>query len=159
MKKIIYQLVLILLCFCATACGWECTEFLKLHNNSHKAIYVVAKQGKTDTVYSSLSNCVIDHIFPNDYEFVAEWNGRKEQGPNDFSWGADTLRIMIFREVHDYYRETDTLNLYNVVLARYDVSYNDIKNLKFDLTYPPTENMRYIHMYPTYEEIIEKYQQ
>lgn len=33
------------------------------------------------------------------------------------------------------------------ILARYDVTINDIESLDWSLTYPPTEEMSYIHMY------------
>jgi len=42
---------------------------------------------------------------------------------------------------------------YNV-LARYDVTEEDMDNLEWSLEYPPTEAMRNVHMYPSFDEIV-----
>lgn len=154
MKKIIYQLALICIGLFLTSCDWNKTESLMLHNNTSDAIYHVTIGGKRDTIYNTLSNCYVNHIFPKEWQNIHSWKCGHGDGPDNFSNGADTLRIMIIREVYDYYWISDTANIYNVFLVRYDLSYNDIEKLKFKLTYPPTPEMKYIHMYPPYEEIM-----
>ena len=42
---------------------------------------------------------------------------------------------------------------YNV-LARYDVTEEDMDNLEWSLEYPPSEAMRNVHMYPSFDEIV-----
>ena len=62
----------------------------------------------------------------------------------------DTLCLFIF--------DADTFNTYSweeikygyKILQRYDISHENIKNLKFNISYPPTGAMKNMKMYPPY---------
>lgn len=66
----------------------------------------------------------------------------------------DLLMVFIWNK-DDVYDQNGVYS--GPIIARYDLTLDDLTLLDWEISFPPNESMRNIHMYPPYEDIIAKY--
>ena len=49
--------------------------------------------------------------------------------------------------------DLETIQKDYMILARYDITQDDIERLDWKISYPPTEEMSTMHMYPPYKDV------
>ena len=127
---------------------------LLLDNNSDDEIKVYFDEDSVyneiypDTLISDFSKDWLSNSFSpksmrNDISSSSNWksvfDGRAPQDTLSlFIFASDTLAKYSWEEVRKGYK----------VLARYDLSLEDLERLNFELSYPPDNRMQGIKMYP-----------
>ena len=68
----------------------------------------------------------------------------------------DTLSVFIlsFDTLKKYGYED--VRVHNRIMVRYDLSYDEVRDMNWDFYYPPREFMKNMKMYPPYSEIMKK---
>ena len=120
------------------------TQIIKIYFNSevnHRFVY-------PDTLITNFQNRVyFENYLPfserNEIISVASWRETyKNKASQDtlylFIFASDTLAKYSWEEIRKGYK----------VLARYDLSLEDLERLNFELSYPPDNRMQGIKMYP-----------
>lgn len=153
MKRIIY--ILLLFCLCtSTACHKEDDNdhyCIRFHNLADNSIYVSRKglYNRQDTI------AIYSFYFPLEYLKINP-NEINLKSLRATSWEAvftdkrfcpiDTLMIFVF----DAEKVEVGKNAKESVIARYDVSLEDLQRNHWLLSFPPNENMVTIKMWPPY---------
>ncbi|MFA5971945.1 MAG: hypothetical protein WC780_06310 [Lentimicrobiaceae bacterium] len=144
MKKALFFLILVVaLSAINSNCKREsedCHYFIKMQNNSNKAIYIRDYGSYPDTIsFKYDPNPALD---PSSYKLVA--SGVKEYGSkndcieNKFKYYilSDTLMIFIFDAQTLETTPWDTVCKKYMVLKRYDLSLADLQRMNWTITYP-----------------------
>ena len=162
MKYLHLLFVILIIPLLASRC-LECgVVSVKLKNNSGSGIVGISACSRTgfsypDTLLPEIPGFDINFAYiktpPKTGQVVFDGECSFTRALEDYT-SSDTLSVFIF--------DTDTLlNLaweeirggYKI-LARYDLSADDLDSLGGVLYYPPTESMKNVHMYPPYDAII-----
>ena len=148
MKKIKFILLVITIIFIVTGCP----DFLgniyriKIHNKTNDAIRFYINYNYSDTSISQNKPVLLDLIRPQRFVYFDSKKKWEEVlvPPNDtmsiFFFSESVVNTHTWEEIRDSY----------LILKRYDLSYYDLKYLKWEVTYPPTEKMKNMRMYPPY---------
>jgi hypothetical protein len=87
------------------------------------------------------------------------WTVQSNDSFDDVSeWGTWKERFSKIEKLSVFIFHTDTLNKYTweevrdgyMILKRYDMSLDDLKQCNFTVTYPPNEIMKNVKMHPPY---------
>ena len=89
--------------------------------------------------------------------WTSSWKNEKELihslSPSDtvsiFIFHTDTLMAYPWETIRDEYK----------ILVRYDLNWEDIRNVNYHILYPPTYEMERMHMWPPFKDVIARYQQ
>ena len=165
MKKYIIRLASIVLCmflFSYTGCDQieNSREVIEFTNTCSKDIIITFSNNYPDTIpcfeesdYKEMGNYKYRYVASNStndsvlYNLVASIDCLHKLY-------TDTISYYIIDE--KVYKENGffKVQLYYMVLQRYDLSEADMKYLDYKLTYPPSPKMRGMKMYPSYEEAV-----
>ena len=149
MKTLIPLLFILIL----ASCEYDPDRYLTFHNNSEKAIYVEWTLSYPADSLSELRR--IRHgldewkiIYPKSKivlttgtEKLVSWLG--EAIRSDYGYLSFTVMDLDTAKEGDYERVKREYD----VLARYDLTDEDLESLNFTLVYPPSEEMAGVHMW------------
>ena len=159
MKTVVKNLIIILFFTSLCKCEYLVTDkkySVTLMNNAEYSIGCYFTLGGyygtyyPDTLLPSSNSIYIIKEIKSGNRYHADssfkWEEIYSRLPKDtmsvFVFHSDTLKKHIWEEVRDRY----------MILKRYDLSFDDLKDLKFEITYPPNEKMKDMKMYPPYGE-------
>ena len=148
LKFIVFLPLILILVACPTP---NYKHDFRFSNNSNVDTYLylgVAPREYGGSRYpdTAVSEVRVGFLFKKGKEETYSYNYDYGNEPTEtlclFIFDADTFDIYDWKEIQDGYK----------ILKRYDISYDDIKRLKFQISYPPDERMKDIKMYPPYGE-------
>ena len=155
MKKLLYLFLSCTLLFCSTAChpDEDETHHYKMYviNDSDKGLFIDYSCSKYDTVYTTNGSFDPDECLLSKETTYLSVTSRTSWENFFARPDNDTL--------HLYLLDADLVSIQmdKSIMARYDLSLQDLQHLDWQISFPPTEAMKNIHMWPSFETIIEKY--
>ncbi len=136
-------LLLLTILFYGSTCNREsddCHSFITIINKSDNAIYTFTEDIYPDTLhfgYSSTTPALESKILPNDTGEAAELNNDcLEAHISSIFFPSDTLMIYIFDANIIETEDWGKIVTEYMVLKRYDLSLQDLKNMNWTITYP-----------------------
>jgi hypothetical protein len=154
----IYITMLLLATGCGTPESESCHKRITFFNNYHKDMYITSSGTYPDTMHvlkyppgivsqafllktpSGQSNgSAIEEFAKGCIEYYFQ-NRDNRDTVMFFVFDADVLENESSQTIKDNY----------LVLQRYDLSLDDVRQLEWMLPFPPTEKMKYMRMYPPY---------
>ena len=161
MKKVHLLLVVLLIPMLVSRC-YECEFYeVTLRNNSDHGVVGISGFSYPDTLLPEIPWFQVNLAYvktpekmENDqivFDAVCSFTSAiKNYTSSDtlsvFIFNTDTLLHLTWEEIRGRYK----------ILARYDLSADDLDSLGGVLYYPPTESMKNVHMYPPYERVISR---
>ena len=159
-SKNIFILLILPFVLMATMCQGEDENHhksIRFTNNTDKAIYVIPSFAYPDTLNGTgMGRGGLN--MPYKYKILPGTENRDALRMREF-WEvifsderripSDTLMVYVFDAE---LLESQTTNIVNTIIQRYDLSLQDLQYLNWTLTYPPSPNMSSIKMYPPYKE-------
>ena len=153
MKVLKFTVLLIVLLMLVACIPWFYDQSITFHNNSACEVYIdlgLISRDMGGTLYpdTSISKTKVGVPVPQrgscHYSYSSDKKDEfKKNGTLSlFIFDADTFNLCSWEEIQKDYK----------ILQRYDISYENIKALKYHITYPPTEAMKDVKMYPSYEQ-------
>lgn len=154
MKRISYLILLFILCTSTTCLREDDNDhyYIRFQNRSDYPIYV-SNKGLYDRQDTTVS--IYGFHYPLEYLRINS-NEINSKSLRAKSWEAvftderysriDTLMIFVF----DAEKVEAEANPQEAVIARYDVSLEDLQHNNWLLSYPPNKNMATIKMWPPY---------
>lgn len=153
MKRIIVSLISILILLASTRCYHESEVnhcFIQFANNSIYSVYIEQLESYPDTIslleyrfWPKKSNLVEPKTIS---KYLRSTGYEYEFGKNNNYKSIDTLMIFVF----DAEKVDADVSPQEAVIARYDVSLEDLQSNNWMLSYPPNDNMASIKMWPFY---------
>lgn len=143
---------IILLFFLLTLASCEYHNLFRFENNSTRDVYIylgIVNREMGGSLYpdTAVARVKCGELFKQGKIRSYHYGDDKED-----PWRNNTFCLFIF--------DADTFNMYDweeiksgyKILQRYDISYENIKALKYNIIYPPDETMNDVKMYPPYEK-------
>jgi hypothetical protein len=140
---------------CGPEAGEDCHKRIIFYNNYDRDVYINSDVLYPDTMYiikyppGTVSQA---HIYKtqsgksNVYALTGPRRGCLEDWYNEY----DTVMYFVL-DAYMWENESSQTIIDNyLVLQRYDLSWEDIRQLEWSLPFPPTDTMKYMRMYPPY---------
>ena len=150
--KVLKFILLLFVLLMFNACPLPFDEVFRFHNNSPRDVYIDWRiidrdYGGTLFLDTAISKTGGGTFYKQGENYYFRYNSGTERlfKKNDtmilFIFDADSFDMYSWEEIQRDYK----------ILQRYDISYENMKYLKYNITYPPTEAMKDVKMYPPYE--------
>ncbi len=119
----------------------KCHKIIKMVNQSDKAIYAEYTFGYPDTTYFKYEpnptlSPEVHKVSPGETNTIALWSRSCWKDKFDAYIPSDTLMIYVFDAEVLETTPWDTVVSNYMVLRRYDLSLQDLKNIDWTITYP-----------------------
>ncbi len=135
----------------------DCHIIITFKNTTTDTLYVVSSYQYPDTssfagIPSPVLNPNFTRVLPNESNTQVLWSRDCIELAFKSLIPSDTMMIYVFdAQTLDSVSWNDVIRDYKV-LQRYDLSLQDIKDLRWNITYPPMPEMSTIKMYPPHKK-------
>ncbi|OJU51547.1 MAG: hypothetical protein BGN96_07925 [Bacteroidales bacterium 45-6] len=145
----------LLFCVLLVACESGGHHEISFVNNSDRDIYVDWSDVYPDTTRAQWYLMVLN---AESYKILSHNTSTKALSVDKDSWEntfrqgipSDTVMVFIYDANLLEAHQGHSGRLYDFVIQRYDLSFQDIESLNWTLTYPPSSKMSKMKMYPPY---------